>query len=323
MAHGQDGDMPPRPRSASSRSRGADDRGADDRGAGSRTSRTRSRDAAAGLSDLARAVLEQWRRISAAVDALPEAGFEQPSVLPGWTVGDLVMHVARSATAVTEALRPVPSDLAGAEPGPGAGGRPISAVDYLTGTGARAEEIAATTRALSETARMASDPSAWLAAEVAAARAGLDVLTSQGGSGVGSAVVGSGVGDPQVATPGGPMVMTEFLRTRAVEAVVHGLDLGVEPSRPALRVAVRLFAELFAVRVPGHAVELRVPPFAAVQIVEGPRHTRGTPPNVVETGGVPFVLLCAGRLTWNDAVADGRVSASGERADLRPWLPLL
>ncbi|WP_235488277.1 sterol carrier family protein, partial [Frankia sp. AvcI1] len=130
-------------------------------------------------------------------------------------------------------------------------------------------------------------------------------------------------GDPVVATPGGPMLLTEFLRTRAVEAVVHGLDLGVEPLRPALKVVTRLFAELFVHRVPGHTVELRVPPFAAVQVVEGPRHTRGTPPNVVEAGPVAFVLLCAGRLAWADAVADGRISASGERADLSGHLPLL
>jgi hypothetical protein len=60
-----------------------------------------------------------------------------------------------------------------------------------------------------------------------------------------------------------------------------------------------------------------------VQIVEGPRHTRGTPPNVVEAEPVAFVLLCAGRLPWAEAVADGRVAASGERADLSSYLPLL
>ncbi|MCL9796158.1 sterol carrier family protein, partial [Frankia sp. AgKG'84/4] len=151
------------------------------------------------------------------------------------------------------------------------------------------------------------------------------------GPGTGGApgpVLGPGPGlevsaDPVVMTPGGPMVMTEFLRTRAVEAVVHGLDLGVEPERPALRLAARLVAELFAARVPGHAVELRIPPFAAVQVGAGPRHTRGTPPNVVESGPVPFLLLCTGRLSWDEAIADGRITASGERADLSEHLPLL
>jgi hypothetical protein len=65
-----------------------------------------------------------------------------------------------------------------------------------------------------------------------------------------------------------------------------------------------------------------VPPFAAVQCVEGPRHTRGTPPNVVEADPVAFVELCTGRLAWVDAVRDGRVRTWGDRADLSAWLPL-
>jgi hypothetical protein len=68
---------------------------------------------------------------------------------------------------------------------------------------------------------------------------------------------------------------------------------------------------------------MRTSTHAAVQAVEGPRHTRGTPPNVVECDPVAFVELATGRLAWADAVADGRVRASGERADLSPWLPLL
>ncbi|WP_051054447.1 sterol carrier family protein [Frankia sp. QA3] len=265
------------------------------------SSRTRRRDAMAVLPELAAAVVPQWRRVADAVGDLPDDAFAAPSVLPGWTVGDLVMHVGRSATALTQAL--APALPAGAAAGP----RPVPAVDYLTGTGARAEMIADTARSLAA----GTGPAGMrrrLAAEVSAAAAALAQVTD---------------GDPVVATPGGPMLLTEFLRTLAVEAVVHGLDLGVEPLRPALKVVTRLFAELFAHRVPGHTVELRVPPFVAVQVVEGPRHTRGTPPNVVEAGPVAFVLLCAGRLAWGDAVADGRISASGERADLSGHLPLL
>jgi hypothetical protein len=81
--------------------------------------------------------------------------------------------------------------------------------------------------------------------------------------------------------------------------------------------------DLLAADAPGRAVEVRVPPYAAVQCVEGPRHTRGTPPNVVEMDPVTWVLLAAGRLAWPDAVAAGRVSASGPRADLSGLLPLL
>jgi putative sterol carrier protein len=70
-------------------------------------------------------------------------------------------------------------------------------------------------------------------------------------------------------------------------------------------------------------VEVRVPPFAAVQCIEGLRHTRGTPPNVIETDARTWLELATGRLQWTDAVAAGRVTASGTRADLSHWLPIL
>ena len=107
-----------------------------------------------------------------------------------------------------------------------------------------------------------------------------------------------------------------------MQAVLQAVDAGTEPGRTELALAVRGLAERLAERAPGRHVELRVPPFAAVQCVEGPRHTRGTPPNVVEATAVPFVLLCSGRLAWADAVDDGRVLTWGDRADLSPWLPL-
>jgi hypothetical protein len=65
-----------------------------------------------------------------------------------------------------------------------------------------------------------------------------------------------------------------------------------------------------------------VPPYAAVQCIEGPRHTRGTPPNVVETDPVTWIMLATGRLTWAEASAAGRVMASGVRADLSAVLPV-
>jgi hypothetical protein len=85
---------------------------------------------------------------------------------------------------------------------------------------------------------------------------------------------------------------------------------------------VRWTLEELADRHPGHSTEVRVPPFGAVQCVAGPRHTRGTPPNVVETDGATWLALATGDLTWADAVAAGRVSASGSRADLASLLPL-
>ena len=67
---------------------------------------------------------------------------------------------------------------------------------------------------------------------------------------------------------------------------------------------------------PGHAVELRIPPYSAIQCVEGPKHTRGTPPNVVEMSAEVLVDIAGGKINWPDAISDGRISASGERSDL-------
>lgn len=95
-----------------------------------------------------------------------------------------------------------------------------------------------------------------------------------------------------------------------------------EVSTPDRRAAVRFTLEELADIAPGNAVEVRVPPDGAVQAVAGPRHTRGTPPNVVETDAQTWLALATGSLTWADAMAAGRVHASGERADLSEWLPL-
>ncbi|WP_106264628.1 MULTISPECIES: sterol carrier family protein [Isoptericola] len=92
--------------------------------------------------------------------------------------------------------------------------------------------------------------------------------------------------------------------------------------RRSTTTAVRFTLEELADVAPGNAVEVRVPPAGAVQAVEGPRHTRGTPPNVVETDVQTWLALATGRETWAEAVASGRVHASGERADLAALLPL-
>ncbi|WP_420836206.1 sterol carrier family protein [Brachybacterium avium] len=93
--------------------------------------------------------------------------------------------------------------------------------------------------------------------------------------------------------------------------------------RPVLAPAVRHTLELFAEEYPGGAVELRVPPYAAAQAIPGTRHTRGTPPAVVETDPATWLGLATGDLDWEQAVAEGRVRASGERSDLGGLLPLL
>ena len=94
------------------------------------------------------------------------------------------------------------------------------------------------------------------------------------------------------------------------------------PPRAVLSVAVKTSARWLAQQVPGRSVELRVPPFVAVQCVPGPRHTRGTPPNVVETDAATWLRLATGAITWAEAVESGKVSASGNRADLSALLPL-
>jgi hypothetical protein len=95
-----------------------------------------------------------------------------------------------------------------------------------------------------------------------------------------------------------------------------------QPPRAVLGVAVKTSARWLAQQVPGRSVELRVPPHVAVQLVPGPRHTRGTPPNVVETDATTWLRLATGATTWADAIAEGRVAASGNRADLSAYLPL-
>ena len=113
------------------------------------------------------------------------------------------------------------------------------------------------------------------------------------------------------------------LGRECVRAVLAAMDGGTAARPQALRAAVTFLLGVLAGLAPGRAVEVRVPPYAAVQCVEGPRHTRGTPPNVVETDPVTWVELAAGRTGWAQAVAAGKVRASGPRADLSAWLPLL
>jgi hypothetical protein len=108
-----------------------------------------------------------------------------------------------------------------------------------------------------------------------------------------------------------------------VAAVIRALDSGAEPDQGELRIAARHLLQLLATRHPGHSLEVRVPPVAAVQCLDGPRHTRGTPPNVVETDPVTWVRLATGRLAWADALRSAAVTASGARADLDGYLPLV
>jgi hypothetical protein len=101
-------------------------------------------------------------------------------------------------------------------------------------------------------------------------------------------------------------------------------DNSPAPDRDALATAVRLTARTLAALAPGASVEVRIPPFAAVQCVSGPRHTRGTPPNVVETDPRTWLLVATGLLRLSEATATGALTLSGSRAgEIENWLPLL
>ena len=108
---------------------------------------------------------------------------------------------------------------------------------------------------------------------------------------------------------------TAAVREWATDAV--GADRNIRA------LAVRYTLQLLAEQASGNTLEVRVPPFGAVQCIEGPRHTRGTPPNVVETDAATWLALATGALSWPDGIATGRIHASGQRADLAGRLPLL
>jgi hypothetical protein len=119
-----------------------------------------------------------------------------------------------------------------------------------------------------------------------------------------------------------PGVSPAHNKSESVNDALDALDRGTEPDRAVLRDAVRVLLAELAKRAPGRSVEVRIPPFGAIQCVAGPRHTRGAPPNVVETDAMTWLLLATGRLNWVDAVASGNVHASGIRTDLSEFLPL-
>lgn len=108
----------------------------------------------------------------------------------------------------------------------------------------------------------------------------------------------------------------------AVVDAIAAIDNDEAPDRETLKGAVRALLQALAKKAPGHSVEVRVPPYGAVQCVEGPRHRRGTPPNVIECQPLVFLALATGRTSWQEALATGKVSASGQRADLSAQLPL-
>ncbi|WP_241827202.1 sterol carrier family protein, partial [Streptomyces graminilatus] len=113
----------------------------------------------------------------------------------------------------------------------------------------------------------------------------------------------------------GAVTLADYLVTRTVELVVHTDDLNdavpgldIPYDKQALATCTRLLADSLAAKAPGGSTEVRIPPYAVVQCVQGPRHTRGTPPNVVETDPLTWIRLATGRVQWADALEKAQVS---------------
>lgn len=119
-----------------------------------------------------------------------------------------------------------------------------------------------------------------------------------------------------------PTMARTVTRDQLAAALAAIEAAGPDPDRATVAEAVRVSLRWLAQQNPGRSVEIRVPPFAAVQAIGGLRHTRGTPPNVVETDPATWIGLVTGTTTWADALAGGRATASGTRADLSSLLPL-
>jgi uncharacterized protein (TIGR03083 family) len=237
-----------------------------------------------GYDELRAALDAQYAVLVSGLAVLDPAG---PTDCAGWTVADLETHLALTARGLGRIARTPDS-------GPADGGGVAQWAQRLPELADQLDEAAR-----AERLRLADQ---------------LDDL---------DAALAGGSGEHVVRQLTGAHRLADAVLFRLVEGVVHGLDVAIAPEPRALRVVTRALARALADREPGRSVELRIPPYAAVQCVAGPRHTRGTPPNVVETDAVSWVRLATGRLAWDVALRDGRVRASGERADLSAFLPLL
>lgn len=245
---------------------------------------------------VAAAYLDQWASTREWCDTVDD--WSAPSAVDGWSVRDLVAHLGLVADSIRAA-----ADVISDEP-------PLRLGDYLATYVEGAASIDERTRA-------------------EGAREG--VLFTVDATAVQAEAAIAGVqGNPVVAARRGPIRWVDFLRTRCIELTVHTDDLarsvvdeGPPQSRPCLQVSTRALADVLGWRARGNSVEVRVPPFAAVQCVPGPRHTRGTPPAVVEMDPLTFCRLAAGRMSWDAAAASGALTTSGLRTDLTPYLPLL
>jgi uncharacterized protein (TIGR03083 family) len=238
-------------------------------------------------------------------DPAAEALLARPTRLGDWRVRELVAHLGSVFDSVSRNL--------GLDAGPG---EPLTPTGWVAATRTAAPAIADHAGQQAER-EFGGPPAAVAAALDAAIDRTLKILAEEHA--------------PELRIPirFGPMLFSDYLVTRLLETVVHGDDLaaalgtGLPHDRQALAATVRLLADALAAQAPGGAVELRIPPFAVVQCVAGPRHTRGTPPNVVETGPLPWIRLATGRRGWAEALDVAELTASGERSDLSSLLPVM
>ncbi|MFI9205813.1 sterol carrier family protein [Streptomyces sp. NPDC053048] len=271
-----------------------------------RRPRPRSYDPAkvrAALDGQVRVVCEAVDALCAAPDA--RARLDAPTRLGEWTVRELIAHLVRALESLSRRSGTQDARVR-AE---------ITLTDYVNSVSSRAGEIAAAASA--GAAELAAAEPAAVAARLREAAGKL----AAGAAGTDPAAV--------VPTAAGAMTVADFLLTRLLEIVVHADDLAAATGTPlrhdrqALAAVTRVLADTLAAKAPGGSVEVRIPPFAVVQCVAGPRHTRGTPQNVVETDPLTWLRLATGRLNWADATEEAAVTASGERADISGQLPLL
>ena len=252
------------------------------------------------------ALLEQSRTVLAWLKGLPAGTFERPTVLANWDLRQLAGHLVLIHSSFTTSIDQPTKEAA------------VPVHEFVTRYRRDVDMIMEST--LQASAGL-SGPEVVQRLESA-----IDDLAKR---------LDAGVRMPQVIiTRRGPITIEDYLATRIVELVVHTDDLNLSVpemtpatlQRSALARCTRTLAAILAARHPGRSVEVRVPPYAAVQCAiadPGPTHTRGTPPNVVETDPVTFLRLATGRTAWAEAAANGSVHASGLRADLARVLPLL
>lgn len=118
------------------------------------------------------------------------------------------------------------------------------------------------------------------------------------------------------------MLVTDPALAQQLQACLTAYSMDRKPDPEIERAAVKATLAMLQTVAPGRSVEVRVPPYAAVQAVDGVKHRRGTPAAVVECDAATWLRVATGSLTWDEAVASGRLIASGERSDLSTYLPL-